>query len=248
MSSPSRPLSASRRCSAPKCRGAHAFALEDNILTGNCFGCGEGGDVITFLMKIDGLTFAEAVERLADKYGVHAAPRGRRRPRRAAQGAAAPAADRGQQGRPGVLRRALAIARSGRGAAVPGRARASTRPRRSSFGVGFAPRDGEALLRAPAAAGFRRRGGGRPRAGRGRPFGVRPLPRAAALADPRRQRRHDRLRRAADLRRRQDRGEVPQHPRDDDLQEEPGALRHRPGPPRHGPRRRRPWSSRATPT
>ena len=36
----------------------------------HCFGCGEGGDVITFLMKIDGLTFAEAVERLADKYGV----------------------------------------------------------------------------------------------------------------------------------------------------------------------------------
>ena len=48
----------------------HAFTLEDNILTGNCFGCGEGGDVITFLMKIDGLTFGEAVERLADKYGV----------------------------------------------------------------------------------------------------------------------------------------------------------------------------------
>src|SRR3954452_4156120 len=36
----------------------------------HCFGCGEGGDVITFLMKIDGLNFAEAVERLAEKYGV----------------------------------------------------------------------------------------------------------------------------------------------------------------------------------
>jgi DNA primase len=36
----------------------------------HCFGCGEGGDVISFVMKIDGTTFAETVERLADKYGV----------------------------------------------------------------------------------------------------------------------------------------------------------------------------------
>jgi DNA primase len=36
----------------------------------HCFGCGEGGDVISFLMKIDGLSFGEVVERLADKYGV----------------------------------------------------------------------------------------------------------------------------------------------------------------------------------
>ncbi|OYN85323.1 DNA primase [Parenemella sanctibonifatiensis] len=32
-----------------------------------CFGCGEGGDVITFLQKVENLTFAEAVQRLADK-------------------------------------------------------------------------------------------------------------------------------------------------------------------------------------
>jgi DNA primase len=38
--------------------------------TMHCFGCGEGGDVFTFLQKIDGLTFAESVERLAEKYGV----------------------------------------------------------------------------------------------------------------------------------------------------------------------------------
>ena len=36
----------------------------------HCFGCGEGGDVFNFLMKIDGLTFVEAVERLAEKHGV----------------------------------------------------------------------------------------------------------------------------------------------------------------------------------
>ena len=97
--------------------------------------------------------------------------------------------------------------------------------------------------------GFSRRGAGRRRAGRRRAARpLRPVPRPAAVADPRGQRRHDRLRRPADLRRRPDRGEVPQHPRDPDLQEEPGALRHRPGPPRHRPRRRRPSSSRATPT
>ena len=35
-----------------------------------CFGCGEGGDVITFLQKIDNLSFTEAVQALADKTGV----------------------------------------------------------------------------------------------------------------------------------------------------------------------------------
>ncbi|HEX2073586.1 MAG TPA: DNA primase [Geodermatophilus sp.] len=50
--------------------GTHAFTLEDNILTGNCFGCGEGGDVISFVQKIDHLSFSEAVELLAGRAGV----------------------------------------------------------------------------------------------------------------------------------------------------------------------------------
>ncbi len=39
----------------------------------HCFGCGVGGDVIAFLMKIDHLTFMEAVEKLADRmnYTLH---------------------------------------------------------------------------------------------------------------------------------------------------------------------------------
>lgn len=36
----------------------------------HCFSCGEGGDVITFVRKIDALTFTEAVEKLAGKYGI----------------------------------------------------------------------------------------------------------------------------------------------------------------------------------
>ncbi len=34
-----------------------------------CFGCGAGGNVITFLMKYDNLTFAEALKQLADRVG-----------------------------------------------------------------------------------------------------------------------------------------------------------------------------------
>jgi DNA primase len=35
-----------------------------------CFGCGEGGDVISFVSKLDGLNFAESVERLASRYNI----------------------------------------------------------------------------------------------------------------------------------------------------------------------------------
>lgn len=39
-----------------------------------CFGCHVGGDVFTFLMKADGLTFSEALEYLAGRAGVHLPP------------------------------------------------------------------------------------------------------------------------------------------------------------------------------
>ena len=35
-----------------------------------CFGCGEGGNVFTFLMRYENDTFQEAVKALADKAGV----------------------------------------------------------------------------------------------------------------------------------------------------------------------------------
>ena len=47
-----------------------------------CFGCKRGGDVIDFVMEIERVAFAEAVERLADRFGVRlppASPEARRR-------------------------------------------------------------------------------------------------------------------------------------------------------------------------
>src|SRR5579859_5137199 len=38
--------------------------------TFKCFGCGEGGDAITFVMKRDNVDFVEAIELLARRFGV----------------------------------------------------------------------------------------------------------------------------------------------------------------------------------
>lgn len=42
-----------------------------------CFGCGEGGNVINFIMKIEGLSFPEACKKLGDSYGVIIENKGR---------------------------------------------------------------------------------------------------------------------------------------------------------------------------
>src|ERR687888_149753 len=47
-----------------------SFNVRPTHGTFHCFGCGEGGDVIAFLMKIDHLSFVEAVERLAERSGI----------------------------------------------------------------------------------------------------------------------------------------------------------------------------------
>jgi len=47
-----------------------SFTVRPSVGRWHCFGCGEGGDVIEFVMRMDGLTFAEAVEYLAERAGV----------------------------------------------------------------------------------------------------------------------------------------------------------------------------------
>jgi len=131
----------------------HAFVLEDNILTGNCFGCGEGGDVIAFVMKIDGLGFGEAVERLADKYGVQLQredgderddrPRGPQRGKLIEANRVAQEFYAEHLASPDALPARQFLAE-----------RSFDQSHAEQFGIGFSPRGGEDLFRHLRARGF----------------------------------------------------------------------------------------------
>ncbi|MDY6820764.1 MAG: DNA primase [Deferribacterota bacterium] len=50
-----------------------SFYVSDKKNLFHCFGCGVGGDVITFLMKYENIEFLEAVDLLASRYGINIA-------------------------------------------------------------------------------------------------------------------------------------------------------------------------------
>jgi DNA primase len=52
-----------------------SFMINEEKQIFHCFGCGEGGNVFTFLMKVAHLSFPQALEELAKRYGVRLAPR-----------------------------------------------------------------------------------------------------------------------------------------------------------------------------
>jgi len=108
-----------------------------------CFGCAEGGDVLGFLQKIDHLTFAEAVEKLAVKAGVEL---------RYVEGGAAINRQAGQRTRLVEAHRAAAAfyaEQLGSEHARPGREflqqRGFDADAARQFSVGFAPKGWDAL-------------------------------------------------------------------------------------------------------
>jgi DNA primase len=48
-----------------------SFSVSSDKQIFHCFGCGEGGNALSFLMKIDGISFAEAVQKLGEKAGIN---------------------------------------------------------------------------------------------------------------------------------------------------------------------------------
>jgi len=121
----------------------------------HCFGCSEGGDVISFLMKVEGLGFGEAVERLADKYGVqlrYTEEVGERpakrehnlRPRMLEAHKVAQAYYADQLSTPDALAARQFLAERG-----------FDQDAASTFGVGFAPRGGDDLYKMLRQKGFR---------------------------------------------------------------------------------------------
>jgi DNA primase len=53
-----------------------SFTVNDDRGIFHCFGCGVGGNVFSFLMRLEGTPFPEIVERLARQYGVELPERG----------------------------------------------------------------------------------------------------------------------------------------------------------------------------
>ena len=115
-----------------------SFHVRPQVGFYHCFGCGEGGDVFTFLQKMDAVTFSEAVERMAARIGYELHYE-----------------DGGQASDHGVRARILAankaaedffIGQLSTADAEPGRAFLGSRGFDASaaqrFGVGFAPRGG----------------------------------------------------------------------------------------------------------
>ncbi len=115
-----------------------------------CFGCGEGGDVFTFLQKHQNLAFTEAVQSLADRSGIQlritddgsGQPPGLRK-RVLEANAAAEVYFSSQLGSPEAIEARLFLDKRGFDRAVA-----------LHFGLGYAPKHGRMLRHALQAEGF----------------------------------------------------------------------------------------------
>src|SRR5690606_24803388 len=117
-----------------------------------CFGCGEGGDVITFIRRLEHLTFTEAIERLAQRAGIQL---------RYERGGYVPGREQGERIRLLEAHRAAAefyAEHLSSPEAAPGRRflseRGFERVDAERFGVGFAPPEWDRLTRHLMGRGF----------------------------------------------------------------------------------------------
>ncbi|GAB2759294.1 DNA primase [Terrabacter koreensis] len=131
-----------------------SFNIRPAVGAWHCFGCQEGGDVISFVQKIDHLTFSEAVERLAQKLGMELRYEDGQRPREEGLGRRSRLIEAHRVAEEYYTDQLL----NGQGPARQGRdflrARDFNSAHVKQFGIGFAPRGGEDLVRHLRAKGF----------------------------------------------------------------------------------------------
>lgn len=117
-----------------------SFHVDAERRTYKCFGCGEGGDVFTWLEKREGLTAAEALNQLAERAGV---PLTRRAPEERKQ------EDRLLQANDAAtfyFRQALRGTPRGKSVAEYLAKRGITQESIDAFGIGYAPDQRDSLL------------------------------------------------------------------------------------------------------
>lgn len=120
----------------------------------HCFGCGAGGDVIKFVMEIDGLGFTETVERLADKVGVQLRYE-EGGPQRATGGPQRPRLVEAHKVTAAWYAELLATSPEAATARQFLAERGFDQAAAATFGVGFSPRGGDDLVKHLRQQGFR---------------------------------------------------------------------------------------------
>jgi DNA primase len=128
-----------------------SFTVNDQKGFYHCFATGEHGDIFTFLMKVEGLSFPEAVERLAEEAGV---PMPKLSPREEAREDERERLLRLVEMSNAFFQQALT---SGPGAEARRyvEKRGLSRQTIATFGIGYAPNDRSALRTHLANAGFK---------------------------------------------------------------------------------------------
>ena len=124
-----------------------SFVVTPDRETWRCFGCGEGGDIFTFVMRRDGLDFREALERLAEKAGVELSERSAREDR-------SQAAARRARGGHCLVPRGADAGRTGSKARAYLEERGLSDATLDRFTIGYAPNTWDALSRRLIAKGF----------------------------------------------------------------------------------------------
>ena len=140
------------RCPFHEERSA-SFSIDPVKKLYHCFGCGEGGDVLSLVIKLEGLGFEDAVELLADRYGIEV-----EREQLSGEEARRRAADKRLDALLAEValfyRRYLETAQEAEPARAYLSSRAIAAEQVDRFGLGFAPASGRRVVQAARAKGY----------------------------------------------------------------------------------------------